>query len=131
MTTETAPQQTFNENAETDLMERSQNWETNHERVKRAIGKLIRSHLHWPTKEAIATETGLSRSTVYRHMEQFSKEDMMANELEELKFMTSQITATMVDLALDGDIRAMRLAYELTGALKKGKQLAAPVEKKV
>ena len=54
----------------------------------------------------------------------------MVAELEELKFMSSEITATMADLALDGDVRAMRLSYELTGALKKGKQVVVPVEKK-
>ena len=125
MTTETNPQQTGNETAETDLMERNQNWETNHELIKRALGKLIRSDVRWPSKEAIAAETGLNRTTVYRHMEQFSKDDIMAKELEELKLVSSQITATMVDLALDGDIRAMRLSYELTGALKKGKGAGA------
>ena len=130
MTTETNPQQTGNEHGATDLTDNYQNWETNHALIKKALGKLIRSKVHWPTKEDIAKETKLSRSTVYRHMEQFSKDDMMTRELEELKFISSQITATMVDLALDGDIRAMRLTYELTGALKKGKQVAAPVEKK-
>ena len=130
MTTETNPEQTGNEHGPTDLTENYQNWDTNHELIKRALCKLIRSKVRWPTKEAIAAEAGLSRSTVYRHMEQFRKDDMMVAELEELKFMSSEITATMADLALDGDVRAMRLSYELTGALKKGKQVVVPVEKK-
>jgi hypothetical protein len=126
--TGTESQGLFTEDAETDTEIRNHAWEENHVIIIRATHFLIRKTKRWPSKAAVAEKAGLSRNTVYRHMEYFSKEEMMAEELEALKFMQSDVMAVAFDCAIDGDIRAMKLIFEVTGALKKGK--AVKEEKK-
>ena len=47
--------------------------------------------------------------------------DLMGEALGELKFMSPKIVAVLFGQIVEGDIKAMRLAFELMGALKKGK----------
>ncbi len=101
--------------------ERSKVWETNHVAITRAMIYLIRKNERWPTKAEIADETGLSRPTVYVHMVEFDRGDVIGSELGEFKFMSSQILARLMESAMEGDIKAIRLAFEVTGILKKGK----------
>jgi hypothetical protein len=108
-----------------DGLTRNAGWEKNHASITKAMSRLIIKYDAWPTKADIATESGLSLSTVCRHMEHFGKEDMMAEELKELKFMTSTVFAVMVSSVIMGNMKAMRLALEVTGALKKDKDAVA------
>jgi hypothetical protein len=109
------------ESMETYGVKRNAAWEKNHAAITMAMSRLIVTRDIWPTKAEIAAESELSISTVCRHMEHFGKEDMMAEELKELKFMTSKVFAIMVSSTIMGNMKALRLALEVTGALKKGK----------
>ena len=100
---------------------RTQEWESNHIAITKAISLLIRQNERWPTKTEIAEESKLSRPTVYVHLKDFRQEDLVGAEMGELKFMSSKILARLTERAMDGDIKAMRLSFELMGILKKGK----------
>jgi predicted transcriptional regulator len=119
--------QSADENLQMDILEKNQVWEDNHTAITKAIAQLIRHEERWPTKAEIAEETGLSRTTVYKHLAEIGKQDLMAETIDDLKCMSSMITAKLCELALGGDAKSMRIAFELMGLLKKGKNPAAPV----
>jgi hypothetical protein len=121
MTTETKQTEGKLENKEPILLERNETWEKNHDLITEKMAILIRRNSRWPSKAEIAKETGLDRRTIYRHMQDLLKQDIMTEQLEELKFMMGEVTGNMLDMVMQGDVKAMRLAYEVAGVLKKGK----------
>jgi hypothetical protein len=106
---------------ENEYEERSRTWEINHIAITKAIVHLIRQNERWPNKGEIAEEAKLSRPTVYVHLKSYNRDDLMGVDLEEFKFMSSKILARLTQRAMDGDMKAMRLAFELMGVLKKGR----------
>ena len=112
------------EELEKEFNERTQAWESNHIAITKAMAHLIRQNERWPTKAELAEETGLSRPTIYIHLKEFDRQDVMGAELEELKFMSSEILARLIESAIGGDMKAMRLSFEVMGILKKGKSSA-------
>ena len=117
---------------EKEYDEKSQTWETNHIAIVKAMDWLIRKNERWPTKAEIAVEARLSRPTVYIHLRDFRQEELTGVEMGELKFMSSKILAKLTEKAMDGDMKSMRLAFELMGVLKKGRSLiGAETEKQV
>jgi DNA-binding transcriptional ArsR family regulator len=105
---------------------RTQEWESNHIAITQAICWLIRQNERWPTKTEIAEESKLSRPTVYVHLKDFRQEDLVGAEMGELKYMASKILAKLTEKAMDGDVKSMRLSFELMGILKKGKSAVSP-----
>jgi hypothetical protein len=121
MTEETKSKLYGGKNTETSGADKNPTWENNHVLITNAVAKLIRDNERWPTKTEICTACGLSRATVYKHLAQMELADQMGEAMDELKFMSGKVLARLCEFAMDGDIRAMRLAFELMGALKKGK----------
>jgi hypothetical protein len=108
-----------NEQTETVLAKKNQVWENNHVVITKAMARLLRDNERWPTKVEIAEETGLSRPTVYKHLEDFGKEELVMDEMQDLKCMSSMIMAKLCELALEGDAKSMRMTFELLGLLKR------------
>ena len=106
---------------ETTSFEKNETWERTHALITEKMAILIRRNSRWPSKAEIAKETGLSRQTIYRHISDLLKQDMMAENLDELKFMMGEVTGNMLGQVMEGNVSAMRLAYEVTGVIKKGK----------
>ena len=126
ITPETNGAQNPEEQTETDLMEKNKTWDKNHVAITEAMIWLIRENERWPTKAEIAEQTGLTRWTVYKHLEEFEQQEVSAGEVVELKLMSSQILAKMVEMAVAGEVKAMRLSFEVMGILKKGKVQVNP-----
>jgi hypothetical protein len=106
---------------EGDSTERNPIWEDNHVRITLAMDWLLRENERWPTKTEIARRSGLSRQTVHKHLEDFDKEDYGAENVKGLRFMSSKLMMRMCQKAMDGDAKCLRLAFEMTGDLKKGR----------
>ena len=98
--------------------QRNVTWKNNHLVITKALAKLIKQNEAWPRKAQIARATGLSRKTVYQHLEHFAIHPFMVEEIEQFKLMSGTVLANMCKKAIMGDIKAMRLSLEITGVLK-------------
>lgn len=91
-------------------------WEHNHLAISEAIGNFMQQHGFMPTKSAIADQTGLCRQTVAKHFKEYKKRPEFAEQTEQFKFMAPQVLAGVFKFALNGDMRAARLYFEMIGA---------------
>jgi len=98
---------------------KNQLWEHNHLVISCAISKLIREHGFMPPKNAIAAETGLSRQTVAKHFKEYKTHPEFMAEMEQFKFMAPKILANVFKFAVNGDMKAARLYFEMVGAINK------------
>lgn len=97
--------------------DKNKTWEANHTVITRVMAKLIRQNERMPSKAEIADETGLSRQTIHKHLKQFGHESLVVEQLEQFNFMSSKVLAKIMELSMDGDIRAARLALEIMGII--------------
>ena len=101
---------------------RNETWESNHIAIAMAIEKISRELERYPKKTEIAAATGLSVRTVYNHMLQFNASGRTMDELSQMKLMTGNTLNKIMELALDGDLKACRLMLEIVGLLGKPKK---------
>lgn len=114
--------ETTTENSVTALKEeeRSITWETNHQKIVSAITDTIKGFRPaLPTVTEIAENTGLSRQTIYHHLKEYSTAAAYKKCADMFGILQLDVMMRLVSLALCGDIKAMRLYLEMTGALKK------------
>jgi predicted transcriptional regulator len=98
---------------------KNQFWEYNHHVISSAISKLMRQHGCMPPKNAIAEETGLSRQTVAKHIAAYKTHPEYMAEIEQFKFMTPKMLASVYKFAENGDMTAARLFFEMVGTINK------------
>lgn len=94
-------------------------WEQNRLAVTGTITAYIRKYGLMPTKITVAEQTGLSRQTVAKHFKEYRRHTEFAAEEEQFKYMENTILANVFKYASNGDMRAARLYFEMTGALDK------------
>jgi len=98
---------------------KSKVWEYNHMLISDAINRLMRRYGIMPPKTAIADETGLSRQTINKHLKEYKAQPEFLAQMEDFKFMAPKILANVFKSAGDGDVRAARLYFEVTGVINK------------
>ncbi|RZA01672.1 MAG: hypothetical protein EOP47_09725 [Sphingobacteriaceae bacterium] len=91
-------------------------WENNHRDISEVISENMRIHGAMPTHTEIASLTGLSRQTIAKHLKEYKKQPEFIKQKEQFTFMAPQLLANVYKFALDGDIRAARLYFEIIGA---------------
>lgn len=91
-------------------------WENNHLAISEVISENMRIHGFMPTQTEIAHLTGLSRQTVAKHLKEYKKQPEFIQQAQQFTFMAPQLLANVYKFALDGDIRAARLYFEIIGA---------------
>lgn len=96
---------------------RSQLYENNHYAITGAISQLIHSYGIMPTKNEIAEATGLSRTTIYKHLKGFAEHPIYAEQMDQFKIMSRKILAGVMKQAEKGDNKAARLFFEVMGNL--------------
>jgi hypothetical protein len=94
-------------------------WEHNHLRINSAVSNYMCKHGIMPTKTVIAGQTGLSRQTVAKHFAVYKKHPEYTAQMEQFKFMAPNLLANVFKFALNGDIKAARLYFEMIGATNK------------
>jgi hypothetical protein len=72
-----------------------------------------------PTKNDIAKGTGLSRTTIYKHLKEYATHPLYAEEILKFKFMADRVLSKVFRIAVQdgGDVKAARLYLEATGCL--------------
>ena len=96
---------------------KNQLWENNHLLITVSMSKFIDEHGKMPTKSQIATDTGLSRQTVYKHLNGFAEHPLYSEQLKQFKFMADRVLAKVIKLAGQGDVKAARLYFDVMGNL--------------
>lgn len=99
----------------TPIQVKNQLWESNHNDITYAITKLIKEYGRMPSKNLIAEETKLSRQTVHKHIKNFSTNALYKYEIEQFKFMSSKVLASLLKYAVNGDVRACKVYLDMVG----------------
>lgn len=100
---------------------KNQLWEHNHASIRRAISKFICENGRAPLKNEIAEETKLSRQTIAKHLKEFSSSEEYEELQNEFKLLNHQVLGQVYRYAIDGNIKAARLFFEMTGSLGQAK----------
>ena len=96
---------------------KNQIWENNHVLITNAIANIIREYHIMPTKSAIAEKTGLSRPTVDKHLSEYTSNPQYLQQIEQFHFMSNKVLARVYQFAVDGNIKAARLYFDIIGRM--------------
>lgn len=91
-------------------------WEYNHALINSAVSKYMAGNGLMPAKSVIARQTGLSRQTVAKHFAAYKQQPEYTAQMEQFKFMAPNVLANVFKYALNGDMRAARLYFQMVGA---------------
>src|SRR5450432_3061897 len=70
-----------------------------------------------PSKNSLAEKTGLSRVTINKHIREYQTHPQYLLELEQFRFMGSKVLAKVYKFAVNGDMRAAKLYFEIAGSM--------------
>ena len=70
-----------------------------------------------PTKTEIAIKTELSRQTIHKHLKEYTSHPQYLQQVEQFRFMTSKVLAKVFQFAVNGDIGAAKLYFNVMGNL--------------
>jgi len=96
-----------------DISTHNQLWESNHIQITGAISRLIQDYKRMPSNSEISQHTGLSRQTVHKHLKEYVTNPLYLEQMEQFKFMTSRVLATVYSYAIAGDMRAAKLYFRV------------------
>lgn len=96
---------------------KNQLWEYNHNQIIYAISTIAQECGRMPTNTEIAIKTELSRQTVHKHMKEFSSHPLYVEQMEQFKLMSSKVLARVFKFAINGDIGAAKLYFNVMGYL--------------
>lgn len=104
----------------TDESTKNQLWEYNHNHITWAISTLMQEYGRMPTKTEIAAKTELSRQTVYKHLKEYKDHPQYIDQIEQFRFMTSKVLAKVFYFAVNGDMKAAKLYFNILENLNNG-----------
>jgi len=95
-------------------------WEYNHNRITAAISNLMQEYGRMPSKTELASHTGLSRSTIHKHLKDYASHPQYMEQVEQFRFLTSKVLAKVFQFAVNGDIQAAKLYFSMVGSMNNG-----------
>ena len=99
---------------------KNQLWEYNHIQINWAISTLMQEYGRMPSKTEIADKTGLSRQTIHKHLKDYASHPQYLGQFEQFRFMISKVLAKVFQYAVNGDIGAAKLYFNVMGYLNNG-----------
>jgi hypothetical protein len=99
---------------------KNQLWESNHIKITNAISNFIQQYGRMPAKTEIAEKTELSRQTIHKHLKEYINHPQYLGQIEQFKFLTSKVLARVFHFAVNGDIQAAKLYFNLMGLINNG-----------
>lgn len=94
---------------------KNQLWESNHNEITYAISTLMQEFGRMPSKSEIANKCELSRQTIYKHMNDYATHPQYLQQIEQFRFMSAKVLAKVFKFAVDGDISAAKLYFNIVG----------------
>ena len=91
------------------LLDHEKMWEINHEKINNAINAFVHKCGTMPTKSHLVNETGLSKATVYKHIQSLKASPLLNEQNEYFALMTKQVLGKVLQTALHGDMAAAKL----------------------
>lgn len=96
---------------------KNQLWEYNNNRITAAISNLMQQYGRMPSKTELAEETKLSRTTIHKHLKDFASHPIYLEQMEQFRFMTSKVLTRVFTFAVNGDVLAAKLFFNVVGNL--------------
>lgn len=94
---------------------KNQLWEHNHNSITSAIANGMLEYGCMPSYNTIAESTGLSRQTIHKHIKEYRNHSQYLAQVEQFRFMTEKVLAKVYKFAVNGDMRAAKLYFEMAG----------------
>ena len=94
---------------------KNQIWEYNHVQITCAISTLMQEYGRMPSKTDLADKTGLSRQTIHKHLKEYASNPNYLEQVEQFRFMTSKVLTKVFQFAVNGDIGAAKLFFNVIG----------------
>lgn len=94
---------------------KNQLWESNHNQITWAISTLTQEYGRFPSKTEIANKTELTRQTIHKHLKEFISHPQYIEQQEQYRFMASKVLAKVFYFAVNGDMKAARLYFDVIG----------------
>ena len=94
---------------------KNQLWESNHNKITATISILIEEYGRMPSKVEIAKKTGLSRQTIHKHLKEYKTHPLFLGQMEQFSFMSSKLLAKVFQYAINGDMAAAKLYFNIIG----------------
>ena len=95
-------------------------WEYNQNQITSAISVLMQECGRMPSKTEIAKRTELSRQTIHKHLKEYTDHPLYLGQIEQFRFMTSKVLAKVFEFAVNGDIGAAKLYFNIMGFTNNG-----------
>jgi hypothetical protein len=95
---------------------KSEMWEYNHHAITAAISNMMQEFGRMPSKTEIATSTKLSRQTVHKHLKDYASNPIYLGQIEQFRFMASKVLTKVFHYAVNGDMGAAKLYFNVMGA---------------
>lgn len=105
----------------TDVSVKNQIWERNHNTITFAISELMQEYGRMPTVQEIAIKSELSRQTIHKHLKEYKTDNRYLEKKQQFEFMADKVLAKVFKFAVNGDIAAAKLYFNVVGALDKNK----------
>ncbi len=70
-----------------------------------------------PSKREIAEKTELSRQTVHKHLQEYRDSPLYQQQIEWFSYMKVKVLAKVYKFAVNGDMRAAKLYFDVVGNL--------------
>lgn len=99
---------------------KNQIWERNHNTITATISNLMQEYGRMPTASEIAKESGISRQTITKHLREYGNNTLYLEKKEQFRFMTDKVLAKVFQFAVNGDIGAAKLYFNVMGCLNAG-----------
>jgi predicted DNA-binding protein (UPF0251 family) len=101
---------------------KNQLWESNHNKITAVISILLHELGRMPSKKEIAQKTELSRQTVHKHLKEYKTHPLFLGQMEQFNFMSSKLLAKVFQYAINGDMAAAKLYFNIIGYANNGQQ---------
>jgi len=88
-------------------------WQQNHRKIQQVMIQYIQGKGKLPTKTEIAHFTGLSRVCIHEHLKDDETYNLFKGELSKVRLMSSVLLSKLMELALKGELRAIKMLLEI------------------
>ncbi len=82
-----------------------------------AIATLMQEYGRMPSVAVIANKSELSRQSIHKHLKEYATAPLFLEIQEPFRFMTSKVLARVFKFAVNGDMRAAKLYFDVLGNL--------------
>ena len=98
--------------------ERNHTWGENHKAIITFVESYMQKERAMPTVTAIAQNTGLGRTTVYKHLQSLTGHPAVKEHNNMFKLLATEVLRKVCSEALYGNLKAAKLYMEIMGVLK-------------